>query len=101
LIVKQLQISGRILNKLKRKKDMSIRLASNCSHCESLSTENMCSVHKLKVNENYTCDRFSLIFKLDLDRDCNNCLRNNTDSCAHPQKAAEGMLCSSWAPQAD
>ena len=79
---------------------MPIRLASNCTHCESLETTNFCSFHNIKVNANYTCDRFSLVPKLDHERQCSNCARHQTDSCAHPEKAAEGMMCSSYAPQA-
>lgn len=81
-------------------KYMPIRLASNCAHCESLNAGNMCGIHNIKVTENYTCDRFALVPKLEGSRQCGNCARHNTDSCAHPEKAAEGMMCSSWAPQA-
>jgi hypothetical protein len=79
---------------------MSIRLASNCAHCDSLSAANFCNVHEIKVNENYTCERFSLRPDIAAERHCGNCARHNSDTCAHPNKAAEGMLCSSWAPQA-
>ena len=79
---------------------MPIRIASNCSHCESLQSSNICGIHKIKVNENYTCDRFSLTPSLNQERQCGNCARHQTDSCAHPEKAAEGMMCASWAPQA-
>lgn len=82
------------------KKDMPIRLASSCTHCESLKEGNVCAVHDIKVNANYVCDRFSLMPNLDGARHCGNCSRHHTDACAHPKKAAEGMLCSSWAPQA-
>ncbi|EPR67648.1 hypothetical protein ADICYQ_3288 [Cyclobacterium qasimii M12-11B] len=33
------------------------------------------------------------------NRNCDSCLRYETDDCANPQKAAPGMLCSHWAPQ--
>lgn len=79
---------------------MSIRLASSCSHCEAFSAGKVCKVHDLKVSEDYVCDRFSLIPKLDSARHCGNCARHQTDACAHPSKATEGMLCASWAPQA-
>lgn len=79
---------------------MPIRLASNCGHCAALSPANHCKVHDIKVNENYTCDRFSMVPNLNTARECSNCARFKTETCAHPSKAAEGMLCASWAPQA-
>jgi hypothetical protein len=79
---------------------MPIRLATNCGHCSALAPSNHCKVHDIKVNEQYTCDRFSMMPKFDAARHCSNCSRFKTDSCAHPNKAAEGMLCASWAPQA-
>ena len=79
---------------------MAIRLAINCAHCESLSASNHCMIHEVKVNENYTCDRFSLQPKLEGHRHCGSCAKQNSSTCAHPSKASEGMLCTSWAPQA-
>ena len=79
---------------------MSIRIASNCAHCEAFETSHMCGIHKIKVNENYTCERFSMIPELDTERSCTNCARHTTESCAHPETAAAGMMCASWAPQA-
>lgn len=79
---------------------MPIRLASSCTHCEALSDKSHCLVHDIKVNENYVCDRFSLKAHLSTERHCGSCARYKGDSCAHPHKAAEGMLCASWAPQA-
>jgi hypothetical protein len=32
------------------------------------------------------------------DPNCETCSRFNKKSCANPQKAAPGMLCSHWAP---
>jgi len=78
---------------------MSIRLASNCSHCNSFTAAHMCKKHKLKVSEEYVCDQFSLLAKLDDSAQCTNCLRHGKDDCAHPNVAAEGMLCASWAPK--
>ncbi len=79
---------------------MAIRLSSNCSNCAELTPAAECNVHKVKVNANYTCDSFALKNDLAVDRQCTSCTRHNTDSCAHPDKAAPGMLCSSWAPVA-
>ncbi len=74
---------------------MAIRLASSCSHFEALSADNQCAVHDIKVNANYVCDRFSLKPQLNGARHCGSCARYNGSSCAHSQKAAEGMLCAS------
>jgi len=79
---------------------MAIRLSSNCAHCAELSPQNLCNVHNVKVNADYTCDRFSMSGDLDANRQCTSCARYGGDTCAHPDKAADGMLCSSWAPQA-
>lgn len=77
---------------------MAIRLSSNCTNCGSLSTESMCNIHQVKVSENYTCDEFNFKASMKEDRQCTTCSRHKTESCAHPDKAAEGMLCTSWAP---
>lgn len=77
---------------------MAIRLSSNCSNCNNLGADNMCSVHEVQVSGNYTCNQFSLKAELDNERQCTTCVRFETDSCAHPAKASEGMLCTSWAP---
>lgn len=79
---------------------MPIRLSHSCSHCQALSADHTCQVHEVKVSSEYTCDQFSLKPKLTSARHCKTCARYGQKSCAHPQKAAEGMLCSSWAPQA-
>jgi hypothetical protein len=79
---------------------MAIRLANSCAHCEALSAQHQCKVHDIKVDENYVCDHFSFNPSLSTVRHCGSCARHKTDTCAHPQKAAQGMLCSSWAPQA-
>lgn len=79
---------------------MPIRISSSCTNCEALSAGSHCQVHDVQVNEHYTCDQFSLKAQLSAQRQCKNCARFKTQSCAHPNKAAEGMLCASWAPQA-
>ncbi|MDO6439115.1 hypothetical protein Q4534_16965 [Cyclobacterium sp. 1_MG-2023] len=78
---------------------MSIRLASNCSNCENLSSNGVCKVHGVKVNDSYTCDTFQMKAALKDNRNCDSCLKYETSDCANPQKAAPGMLCSHWAPQ--
>ena len=76
-----------------------IRLANSCINCGNILKGSLCSVHGVKVNENYTCDTFSMKDSLRDDRNCTTCLRYETDNCANPQKAAAGMLCSQWAPE--
>ena len=78
---------------------MVIRLANNCSNCGNISEGSVCGIHDVKVNQNYTCDAFTMKASLRDDRNCVTCLRYKTDSCANPQKAAAGMLCSQWAPK--
>lgn len=79
---------------------MAIRLATNCGHSAALSASNHCKVHDIRVNEHYTCDRFSMMPNLSASGDSSNCARYKGETCAHPGKAAEGMLCTGWAPQA-
>lgn len=78
---------------------MSIRLGNSCTNCENFTAQNMCKVHGVKVNENYTCDSFVMKAALKDDRNCVTCVRYGQSDCANPQKAAPGMLCSHWAPQ--
>ncbi|MEL6133526.1 MAG: hypothetical protein AAFR59_09210 [Bacteroidota bacterium] len=77
---------------------MAIRLSSTCTNCTSMSADTTCKVHHVSVNANYTCDHFALKAELDNDRQCLTCVRHETEACAHPEAAAEGMLCKSWAP---
>lgn len=79
---------------------MAIRLSSTCLNCANLKNDASCKVHEVKVSSNYTCDQFELRADLDYDRECSNCARHGQDDCAHPEKAAAGMLCTSWAPAA-
>lgn len=80
---------------------MAIRLANNCENCENLSSNNMCSKHHVQVNNRYTCDSFEMKAAFKDDRNCVTCMRFEADNCANPSKAAPGMLCASWAPQAE
>lgn len=79
---------------------MAIRLSSSCQNCSNLESTATCQIHGVKVSSTYTCDQFSMKFALSEERQCTNCARHQTDTCAHPDKAAEGMLCTSWAPAA-
>ena len=77
---------------------MSIRIGNSCSNCNSLTANQNCEVHEVKVNAGYTCDTFNLRSDLKNDANCSNCSRFKQNSCAHPHKASSGMLCPQWAP---
>lgn len=77
---------------------MAIRLANNCSNCSALSEAVVCGVHKVEVNEHYTCDSFSQNLKEFFSRKCSNCSRFAQSTCSHPTTATEEMLCTDWAP---
>ena len=51
------------------------------------------------MNEKYTCNNFEMKKTMKNDLSCQNCVRLESTSCAHPKKAAPEMLCSHWAPQ--
>jgi len=78
---------------------MAIRLASNCINCDNLMEGDVCAIHKVMVNDHYTCDSFEMKSHLKDDRNCVTCVRYNEPDCANPTKAAPGMLCAAWAPQ--
>lgn len=59
----------------------------------------MCKTHDLKVSEEYTCDQFSILQQLNKSMHCKSCQRMNRADCEHPDLAADGMLCASWAPK--
>lgn len=77
---------------------MAIRLGDSCTNCENLLATQICKIHGVKVNANYTCDQFEMKASLKNDANCDNCVRYETPSCANPKKATPGMLCSHWAP---
>jgi hypothetical protein len=78
---------------------MSIRIGNSCVNCDNLAENEMCKVHGVKVSNSYTCDSFEMKTALKNDPNCVTCARYEESSCANPQKAAPGMLCSQWAPQ--
>lgn len=80
---------------------MAIRLSQSCTNCAALSDSMMCNIHKVKVSDRYTCDQFTKSVDFNAERDCTTCSRHGQESCAHPDKAAEGMLCTSWSPITD
>jgi len=77
---------------------MAIRLGNSCINCEKLSTENVCTHHKVSVSNSYTCDSFEMKIELKDNRNCVTCLHFERANCNNPQTAALGMLCSHWAP---
>ena len=79
---------------------MAIRLAHNCSNCDNLMEGNLWAKHKVIVNTHYTCDSFEMKAALKDERNCVTCARYENTDCANPDKAAPGMLCASWAPEA-
>ncbi len=78
---------------------MVIRLGNSCINCYNLSATETCKVHGVKVSNNYTCDSFEMKSSLKNDPNCSTCVRFEKSTCANPQKATAGMLCSHWAPQ--
>lgn len=78
--------------------DMAIRLGNSCCNCENMTAANECKVHGVHVDDRYTCDTFEMKASLKNNPSCGTCARFDGPSCAHPDKAAQGMLCSSWAP---
>ena len=78
---------------------MAIRLGNSCVNCENYTAEGLCLEHKTMVSKRHTCDSFVMMGALKDDSDCSTCSRYQGPTCANPQKAAPGMLCSHWAPQ--
>lgn len=78
---------------------MSIRLGNTCLNCEKYR-EGYCMKHETSVTVQHTCDSFKMKAELKDEPNCSNCARYNNPTCANPQKAAPGMLCNHWAPQA-
>ena len=78
---------------------MSIRIGNSCGNCDNLTNNHQCGVHEVQVSESYTCDSFEMKVALKNDPNCSSCSRFEKASCANPQKAAAGMLCSKWAPE--
>jgi len=78
---------------------MSIRLGNSCVNCERFKN-NFCAKHETSVGEQHTCDSFKMKAAIKNEPNCLNCGRYQSPTCANPQKAAPGMLCNHWAPQA-
>jgi hypothetical protein len=78
---------------------MAIRFANNCGNCKYLVENAFCSQHNVMVSSKYTCDQFKMKAALKNERSCSDCSKYESELCAHPKKAAPGMLCNSWSPQ--
>ncbi|APY00679.1 hypothetical protein [Lacinutrix venerupis] len=78
---------------------MSIRIGNSCINCDNLLENENCKIHGVKVSTSYTCDSFEMKAALKNDPNCDTCARYQGPTCANPQKATPGMLCSHWAPQ--
>jgi len=78
---------------------MAIRLGNSCLNCTHFVEGEFCTEHETKVTSRHTCDSFDMKMMLKDDPNCTTCARYQGPTCAHPQKAAPGMLCSHWAPQ--
>ncbi|MAZ27208.1 MAG: hypothetical protein CL868_09055 [Cytophagaceae bacterium] len=78
---------------------MAIRLGNSCLNCDNLIEGDYCKVHEINVSERHTCDSFEMKAVLKDNPDCTTCSRYEGPTCAHPQKASPGMMCSHWAPQ--
>ncbi|MBX2845062.1 MAG: hypothetical protein KTR13_02525 [Saprospiraceae bacterium] len=77
-----------------------IHLANNCGNCGSLQTNSTCGVHQVQVSQDLTCNQFNMRESLIPGMDCTSCGRKDDGSCPHPGKAAAGMRCHMWAPNA-
>lgn len=78
---------------------MAIRLGNSCINCDFFINGEYCKQHETTVSSRHTCDSFEMKESLKDDPNCSTCSRFEGPTCAHPQKAAPGMLCSHWAPQ--
>ena len=78
---------------------MSIRLGNSCTNCDNFQN-NFCTKHETAVNVQHTCDSFDMKAAIKNEKNCLNCARYESPTCANPQKAAPAMLYSHWAPQA-
>ncbi|MFL1897054.1 hypothetical protein ACJRPK_15225 [Aquimarina sp. 2-A2] len=77
---------------------MAIRLGNSCLNCSHLIEGEYCTTHQTTVSNRHTCDSFEMRASLKDDPNCTTCSRYQGPTCANPQKAAPGMLCSHWAP---
>ena len=77
---------------------MSIRLSNSCPNCDHFTNDGFCRHHKTEVSAKHTCDSFDMSAKIKDSEQCGNCTKYGSLNCAHPNKAALGMLCAAYAP---
>ncbi len=78
---------------------MNVKLANCCGNCEHFINGQICAVQEIVVSENQVCEAYQFKAVLHRDDDCLKCVKFQTNNCAHPQKASEGILCSVWYPR--
>jgi len=78
---------------------MDIRLVDGCVNCGNLEGT-MCSVHQTLVNIQQTCDSFDMQPTKFKEVDCMSCIKRNSPDCPHQANASQGMMCSSYSPEA-
>ncbi len=79
---------------------MKISLASCCANCEHFLNGQLCGVQEVVVSENQVCEAYEFKAVLHREDDCLKCSKFQTNNCAHPQKASEGIMCTVWYPRA-
>lgn len=78
---------------------MDLKLANCCGNCEHLMKGQLCSVKEIGVGENQVCNSFEFKAVAHPDDDCLKCSKFQTNNCAHPRVASEGILCTVWYPR--
>lgn len=78
---------------------MNVQLAKCCGNCENFINGQVCAIQEIVVSENQVCEAYQFKAVLHRDDDCLKCVKFQTNNCAHPQKASEGILCSVWYPR--
>lgn len=77
---------------------MAIRLVNGCVNCQNLTSDNMCKVYEIKVENKHTCDSFNMRASLKGEVDCMSCSKLHSVKCPNALNAAAGMLCNEWTP---
>ncbi|GJM63407.1 hypothetical protein [Persicobacter diffluens] len=75
---------------------MEIKKANTCINCDHLMPNHLCEVNETLVTFDQTCDSFDKRLELHKNSDCGNCAKHEQTSCAHPDTAVTGMLCTSY-----
>ncbi|BDD06855.1 hypothetical protein [Aureibacter tunicatorum] len=75
---------------------MEIKKTNSCASCDNLLSDGICRVNKILVSLDQTCEGFDHKLELHKYSDCSNCVKHNSNNCAHPSTAIQGMLCTSY-----